>query len=216
MSTNETKKKMTIEQKDRKNQLAREKRLRDKESLIQLRQKEVEEQIPIRGSRPPTTKNEEVEDDSDDYEEVGVSSPSDEQSEEVEVVQENPEEIRKKQISEKRRASLAIARSKIKPKSQITKEKDEEIAKIKEENEKLKYETQKAKEVKPTIIKKYIIEEPAQKQRQKSVPREKRASAEIPSAKEPSIDYLAQQSYAEQLQARLRRDVYTRVMNDTF
>jgi Zn-dependent metalloprotease len=195
MSTNETKK-MTIEQKDRKNQLAREKRLRDKENLIQLRQKEVEEQIPI-------------EDDSDDYDE-------DTKVEEVVEEQENPEEIRKKQISEKRRASLAIARSKIKPKSQITKEKDEEIAKIKEENEKLKYETQKAKEVKPTIIKKYIIEEPAQKQRQKSVPREKRASAEIPSAKEPSIDYLAQPSYAEQLQARLRRDVYTRVMNDTF
>ena len=39
MSTNETKKKMTIEQKDRKNQLAREKRLRQKENLIQLRQK---------------------------------------------------------------------------------------------------------------------------------------------------------------------------------
>jgi hypothetical protein len=214
MSTNETKKKMTIEQKDRKNQLAREKRLRDKESLIQLRQKEVEEQIPI-------------EDDSDDYDEkvgegvsppydAGVESPSDEQSEEVIEEQESPEEIRKKEISAKRRASLAIARSKIKPKSQITKEKDEEIAKIKEENEKLKYETQKAKEVKPTIIKKYIIEEPAPKQRPKSVPREKRASTEIPSAKEPSIDYLAQQSYAEQLQARLRRDVYTRVMNDTF
>jgi Zn-dependent metalloprotease len=201
MSTNETKKKMTIEQKDRKNQLAREKRLRDKENLIQLRQKEVEEQIPI-------------EDDSDDYEDD--TKVEDNKVEEVVEEQENPEEIRKKQISEKRRASLAIARSKIKPKSQITKEKDEEIAKIKEENEKLKYETQKAKEVKPTIIKKYIIEEPAQKQRQKSVPREKRASAEIPSAKEPSIDYLAQQSYAEQLQARLRRDVYTRVMNDTF
>jgi hypothetical protein len=202
MSTNETKKKMTIEQKDRKNQLAREKRLRDKENLIQLRQKEVEEQIPI-------------EDDSDDYEDD--TKVEDNKVEEVVVEeQENPEEIRKKQISEKRRASLAIARSKIKPKSQITKEKDEEIAKIKEENEKLKYETQKAKEVKPTIIKKYIIEEPAQKQRQKSVPIEKRASAEIPSAKEPSIDYLAQQSYAEQLQARLRRDVYTRVMNDTF
>ncbi len=169
----------------------------------------------------------EIEDDSDDYEEVGVS-PLETTEEEVrgfrppatteeEVVQENPEEIRKKQISEKRRSSLAIARSKIKPKSQITKEKDEEIAKIKEENEKLKYETLKAKEEKPTIIKKYIIEEPVSKQGSKSVPpTKKRASAEIPSVKEPSIDYLAQQSYAEQLQARLRRDVYTRVMNDTF
>jgi hypothetical protein len=198
MSTNETKKKMTIEQKDRKNQLAREKRLRDKENLIQLRQKEIED-LP----KP-------IEDDSDDYEE-------DTKVVQEEVVQENPEEKRKKEISEKRRASLAIARSKIKPKSQITKEKDDEIAKIKEENEKLKYETQKAKEIKPTIIKKYIIEEPVSKQRSKSVPpTKKRASAEIPSVKEPSIDYLAQQSYAEQLQARLRRDVYTRVMNDTF
>lgn len=204
MSTNETKKKMTIEQKDRKNQLAREKRLRDKENLIQLRQKEIED-LP----KP-------IEDDSDDYEEVGVSPPETTEEEVVDV-QENPEEKRKKEISEKRRASLAIARSKIKPKSQITKEKDEEIAKIKEENEKLKYETQKAKEIKPTIIKKYIIEEPVSKQSSKSVPpTKKRASAEIPSVKEPSIDYLAQQSYAEQLQARLRRDVYTRVMNDTF
>jgi hypothetical protein len=134
---------MTIEQKDRKNQLAREKRLRDKENLIQLRQKEIEEQIPKT-----------IEDDSDDYDERGSRPPTtkeEEVVEENEVVQENPEEIRKKEISAKRRASLAIARSKIKPKSQITKEKDEEIAKIKEENEKLKYETQKAKEVKPMI-----------------------------------------------------------------
>ncbi len=201
MSTNDTKKQMTIEQKNRKNQLAREKRLKDKENLIQLRQKEVED-LP-----------KSIEDDSDDYEEVGVSSPSDEKSEEVEIVQENPEEKRKKEISEKRRASLAIARSKIKPKSQITKEKDEEIAKIKEENEKLKNETLKAKEAKPTIIKKYIIEEPVSKK--KSI--KKRAPEETQSVKkEPSIDYLAQQSYAEQLQARLRRDVYEKVMNDTF
>ena len=124
-----------------------------------------------------------------------------------------PEEIRKREIAEKRRASLAIARSKIKPKSQITKEKDEEIAKIKEENQKLKYETQKAKEVQPMIIKKYIREETTPKQRSKSVPREKR---EITKEKEPSLDYLAQKSYAEQLQARLRKDVYDRVIMDTF
>jgi len=208
MSTNDTKTKMTIEQKNRKNQLAREKRLKDKENLIQLRQKEVED-LP-----------KSIEDDSDDYEEVGkgVSPPYDRVVEspvttEEEVVQENPEEKRKKEISEKRRASLAIARSKIKPKSQITKEKDEEIAKIKEENEKLKNETLKAKEAKPTIIKKYIIEEPVSKK--KSI--KKRAPEETQSVKkEPSIDYLAQQSYAEQLQARLRRDVYEKVMNDTF
>jgi hypothetical protein len=200
MSTNDTKKQMTVEQKNRKNQLAREKRLKDK--LIK------DEPIP-----------KEIEDDSDDYEEVAVSPPV-MTEEEVGDEQENPEEKRKKEISEKRRASLAIARSKIKPKSQITKEKDEEIAKIREENEKLKNETLKAKEEKPKIIKKYIIEEPVSKHRSKSVPpRKKRPSAEIPivkEPKEPSIDYLAQQSYAEQLQARLRRDVYEKVMNDTF
>ena len=199
MSTNDTKKQMTVEQKNRKNQLAREKRLKDK--LIK------DEPVP-----------KEIEDDSDDYEEVGVSPPETTE-EEVEVVQENPEEKRKKEISEKRRASLAIARSKIKPKSQITKEKDEEIAKIREENEKLKNETLKAKEEKPKIIKKYIIEEPVSKHRSKSVVKKKRDTAEIPivkEPKEPSIDYLAQQSYAEQLQARLRRDVYEKVMNDTF
>lgn len=196
MSTNDTKKQMTVEQKNRKNQLAREKRLKDKENLIQLRQKEVED-LP-----------KSIEDDSDDYEDTKV-----EEVREEEVIQENPEEKRKKEISEKRRASLAIARSKIKPKSQITKEKDEEIAKIKEENEKLKNETLKAKEAKPTIIKKYIIEEPVSKK--KSI--KKRAPEETQSVKkEPSIDYLAQQSYAEQLQARLRRDVYEKVMNDTF
>lgn len=199
MSTNDTKKQMTVEQKNRKNQLAREKRLKDKENLIQLRQKEVED-LP-----------KSIEDDSDDYEDTKVEEVRG--ATEEEVVQENPEEKRKKEISEKRRASLAIARSKIKPKSQITKEKDEEIAKIKEENEKLKNETLKAKEAKPTIIKKYIIEEPVSKK--KSI--KKRAPEETQSVKkEPSIDYLAQQSYAEQLQARLRRDVYEKVMNDTF
>lgn len=199
MSTNDTKKQMTVEQKNRKNQLAREKRLKDKENLIQLLQKEVED-LP-----------KSIEDDSDDYEDTKVEDVRG--ATEEEVVQENPEEKRKKEISEKRRASLAIARSKIKPKSQITKEKDEEIAKIKEENEKLKNETLKAKEAKPTIIKKYIIEEPVSKK--KSI--KKRAPEETQSVKkEPSIDYLAQQSYAEQLQARLRRDVYEKVMNDTF
>jgi hypothetical protein len=193
MSTTIPKKQLTVEQKAKKNESAREKRLRDKEDLIQLQQREVEEQIPKA-----------IEDDSDDYDDKPIEDVADEES---------PEEIRKREIAEKRRASLAIARSKIKPKSQITKEKDEEIAKIREENEKLKYETQKAKEVKPKIIKKYIIEETTPKHKSKSVPKEKR---EVERPREPSVDYLAQQSYAEQLQSRLRRDVYERVMMDTF
>ena len=61
-----------------------------------------------------------------------------------EETEEDPEIIRKKEIADKRQASLGLARSKIKPKSQITKEKDDEIAQIKEENARLK-ELQKKK-----------------------------------------------------------------------
>lgn len=187
------KKALTEEQKAKKNALAREKRQRDKEKLTQLREKEIDDEIP-----------KSIEDDSDDYNDTPIEDVADE---------ETPEEVRKREIAEKRRASLAIARSKIKSKSQLTKEKDEEIIKIKEENEKLKHETQKIKEAKPKIIKKYIVEEPTPRHRSKSVSREKR---EVPRAREPSVDYLAQQTYAEQLQARLRKDVYERVMMDTF
>ena len=45
-----------------------------------------------------------------------------EPKEEPEEPQEDPEIIRKRAIADKRRASLALARSKIKSKSQITKE----------------------------------------------------------------------------------------------
>jgi len=178
MSTNIPKKQLTTEQKNKKNEIAREKKLRDKEDLIQLQQ-----------SEEPKT----IEDDSDVYDDKSI---------EDDVVEESPEEIRKREIAEKRRASLAIARSKIKPRSLITKEKDEEIAMIREENEKLKYETQKAKEVKPKIIKNYIIEDTTPKHKLKK--------------KEPSIDYLEEQSYAEQLKIRLRRDGFERIMRETF
>jgi len=179
MSTNIPKKQLTTEQKNKKNEIAREKKLRDKEDLIQLQQ-----------SEEPKT----IEDDSDVYDDKSI---------EDDVVEESPEEIRKREIAEKRRASLAIARSKIKPRSLITKEKDEEIAMIREENEKLKYETQKAKEVKPKIIKNYIIEDTTPKHKLKK-------------KKEPSIDYLEEQSYAEQLKIRLRRDGFERIMRETF
>ena len=66
---------------------------------------------------------------------------------------------------EKRRASLALARSKIKPKSQITKEKNDEIQKIREENERLKQEAEIAKNIKPKVIKKYVRERPRREER---------------------------------------------------
>ena len=61
-----------------------------------------------------------------------------EPQEEPQEPQEDPEVIRKRAIADKRRASLALARSKIKSKSQITKEKDVELTKIKEEYLQLK------------------------------------------------------------------------------
>jgi len=53
---------------------------------------------------------------------------------------------------------LTLARSKIKPESQITKEKDTEIALMKAENERLKAENAKATTVKPKIVQKYVRE----------------------------------------------------------
>ena len=64
--------------------------------------------------------------------------PTGETEEPTEETEEDPEVIRKRAIKDKRSASLSSVRSKIKPKSQITREKDDEIAQIKEENAKLK------------------------------------------------------------------------------
>jgi len=107
---------------------------------------------------------------------------------------------------------LTLARGKIKPKSQITKEKDTEIALMKAENERLKAENAKATTVKPKIVQKYVREpEPVRQRpiRQERKPRQERE-------REPSMDYLAQQSYAEQLQTQLRENMLQRMMSDTF
>jgi len=120
---------------------------------------------------------------------------------------EDPEIARKKSIADKRRESLTLARSKIKSKSQITKEKDNEIALMKAENERLKAENAKVLAVKPQDIR-----QPVQPVRQRPVRREPRQERE----REPSMDYLAQKSYAEQLQTRLRDNMLQRMMSDTF
>ena len=132
---------------------------------------------------------------------------------------EDPEVIRKREIAEKRRASLALARSKIKPKSQITKEKDDEINKMREENERLKQSIASVeiepRERKPKIIKKYVREVAPIKTRPKREERYIEQHQENP--KQPSsINYLAEQSYAEQLQQRLRENMLNKVMYDTF
>ena len=181
------KKGLTPEQKERKNELARALRAKKKEN-----------------ARADIIKV--AEEDSDD-DNGSDNEPLDE------PVAEDPETIRKREIADKRRASLALARSKIKPKSQITKEKNDEIEKMREENQRLKDEAEKAKQVtqvvssvKPKVIKKYIKEKPKRQEREQT-----------PQRREPdSINYLAEQSYAEKLQMKLRENMLNRVMYDTF
>jgi len=127
--------------------------------------------------------------------------------EKVEVEIEDPEIARKKAIADKRRESLTLARSKIKPKSQITKEKDNEIAIMKAENEKLKAENAKVLAVKPQVTR-----QPVQPVRQRPIRREPRQERE----REPSMDYLADKNYGEQLRERHKHNMYQRMMSDTF
>jgi hypothetical protein len=189
MNTDASAKKfLTAEQKERKNELARALRAKKKENARA-------EIIKV------------AEEDSDD-DNGSDNEPLDE------PVAEDPETIRKREIADKRRASLALARSKIKPKSQITKEKNDEIEKMREENQRLKDEAEKAKQVtqvvssvKPKVIKKYIKEKPKREEREQT-PQKQR--------EQTSINYLAEQSYAEKLQMKLRENMLNRVMYDTF
>ena len=184
------KKVLSLEQKTRKNELARLRRANNKNM-----NKENDESIPVP----------ELEYKTDEEEETPVETPVETPAAVAEPT-EDPEVVRKREIAEKRRASLALARSKIKPKSQIKQEKDDEINRIKEENERLKQEAEKARVInaeKPKVIKKIIKEK-------------KRNGSHPPQPKETSIEYLTQQTYAEQLQAKLRENMLQRVMMDTF
>lgn len=187
----DTKRVLTAEQKARKNQLAKERRAK----------KKAEKEQEILSQIPEAVESDDSDENDGDIEIDTVEDPV--------VVDE--EEERKRAIAEKRRQSLALARSKIKPKSQITKEKDDEIQKIKEENARLKMEAEKALEKskiqqvqqkqkpKTKVIKKIIKQEP------KPTPQER-----------TSIGYLTEQTYGEQLQARLRENMLNKIMMDTF
>jgi hypothetical protein len=170
---------LTEEQRQRKNEMAKLNRAKKKAPVIEYE----------------SENNEPIEDDvKDEVQEV----------EKVEV--EDPEIARKKAIADKRRESLTLARSKIKPKSQITKEKDNEIAIMKAENEKLKAENAKVLAVKPQVTRQPV---PV---RQRPIRREPRQERE----REPSMDYLADQNYGEQLRERHKHNMYQRMMSDTF
>ena len=127
-----------------------------------------------------------------------------EPQEEPQEPQEDPEVIRKKIIADKRRASLALARTKIKTNSQNTKD---EITKVKEENIQLKeLANKKEVEIQPVIPE---ILPKVKKQRPKKVQVQQVQH-------EPSIDYLVDKSYGEKLQTRLRDNMLQRMMQDTF
>lgn len=187
MNTDTSKKGLTDIQKQRKNELARLRR-------AELR-KDKEDQI---NSSIP----EAVESDESDNEDENIEEP---------VIIDDEEE-RKRAIAEKRRQSLAIARSKIRPKSQIKAEKDDEIKKIKEENEKLRMEAEKAKQIQPV----QQVQQPI-KQKTKIIKKiVRRPRTEPRDGEMNSIEYLTQQTYAEQLRTKLRENMLNNIMMDTF
>ena len=189
---------MNREDMDRKNRRAREMRAERKELKKAQQEQQKQQELPPDYDSPDNEVVDEINQD------VDTNIPK-------EITYEEKEEIRRKAIAEKRRASLALARTKIKSRSSIRQEANTEIEKIREENDKLKKDAEIQKcileeqRLKPTIIKKYM--------------RPKRESQPQPvpiSQPDPSINYLAEQSYAEQLQIKLRENMINKIMMDTF
>lgn len=149
---------------------------------------------------------------------------------------EDPDEFQKKKMetAEKRRKALELARSKRVSPTQIRKnneeevmrlnqekeeelarlkaEKEEQLMKMKEENDKLKTIAHEKPKVK--IIKKYISPP--------NVPKKKKNEI-VPQAQQaqqaqqiPQIDYLAQQTYAEQLKIQFNKMLMNKISADTF
>ena len=161
-----------------------------------------------------------------------IKEEPEEIKEESKENKEEPEEIRKKVIADKRRASLALARSKIKLNLQITKEKDVELIKIKEENLQLKELTKikeenlqlkelaNKKEEVPKIVKKPVkvyntpIKQRPKKEEVYQQPQQVQQQVQQP--QQPSMEYLVDKSYAEQLANKLKQNMYQRMMQDTF
>lgn len=136
---------------------------------------------------------------------------------------------RKMEIAEKRRKTLEIARSKRVTPSQIRKNNEEEMMKLKEEKEqemmKLKQEKEqemiklkeekeqeliklKEEKQKVKIIKKYIptpVAIPIKKKKDQIIPKQ-----------EPTIDAMAEQNYAIDLKRKMRDELMKRISNDIF
>lgn len=166
-----------------------------------------------------------------------IAEKSDSYREENDIIEiiEDPEITRKKIIDDIRRQSLLIARSKIKSKTEIKKEKDEIINTVTEENEilkkKLKEEADALANVELNNIKKeneLLKKQMKNAMRAPRVPKAKPAKpaeavVEIPVpvavAAVPTvskIDYLAQQHYTENLKKQMRDEQIRIAMKDTF
>ena len=187
---------------DRKNRRAREMRAERKELKKAQQEQQKQQELPA----DYDTDNEVKDEINENNENIDTNIPK-------EITYEEKEEIRRKEIAEKRRASLALARTKIKSRASIRQEANTEIEKIKEENDKLKKDAEIQKGIleaeqqrlKPTIIKKYIRPK-----------KEAKSQPSVPSVPDQSINYLAEQSYAEQLQIKLRENMINKIMMDTF
>jgi len=184
-----------------------------------------------------------------DTEEVEIPTPEPtiELTPEPEPIPPTPEEIerqRKEAISEKRRQSLILARSKITPKNVIRKDaidkvnkKDMELEAAKREAEEIKrkaYEEAEATkkkaaedvEVMKSLVKTKIISdaEPKKKVRSKSIAPRMRETPPPPQPQPQQVQQqqpqqqqnLIQMSYTEQLKQRLREQQLQRLMSDTF
>ena len=188
---------LTEEQKQRKNEKAKERRLTNK---LQKAQSEL---VELEATKLP----------------------------EPEVIEniEDPDEVqkRKMEIAEKRRKTLEIARSKRVTPTQIRKNNEEEVMRIKaekeqemmikeqemikmkEENDKLKVMAEEKQKVK--IVKKYVNAPIPIPMKKKKSPRPQEVAVAV-----PSTEYLVQQTYAEQLQERMRQAMLNKVMASTF
>jgi hypothetical protein len=147
---------------------------------------------------------------------------------EIIEITEDPDEVlkRKLEIAEKRRQTLQKARSMRVSPSQIRKNNEEEMMRMKEEreremmmkqeemmimkeeNEKLKTIAEEKQKIKKVI--KYVPVQPMMPQYQQPI------QQPIQQAPDPTIEYLAEQSYAEQLQKKIRQSMLDRVMMQTF
>ena len=187
---------LTDEQKKRKNELDRLRRLRIKEEKL----KKQSEEVKLQSEDVNETEEKEITDASADTQNTDII---------VEEPQESEEEKRKKMIADKRRETLALARAKRVNKSvirddskkqleELEKRKNDEIEMIRKENEDLKNRI---------INNKINNIHKVEKQNKQLLSKHKEQN---------SIDYLANQSYAEKLQNKLREQMFNKMLNDTF